>query len=191
LKGLKVELEMPKTQETEMKRVTKEEALELILASDGKFFAVTFLRVKPKCTRCETSHKLDSESAEDHICHQPYCHKCDKKVGLRAAKKGVCPDCGSELAECHGELEYTRDATGRLGVKVPGEGITDPGTGAKSTIGGFNDRLEREEPLVTVYDVTVEGDRTDDHKGGYRCFRLSNLIRLAVEGSEYEVIDTE
>ena len=166
--------------------ITAQEALHLITGSDGKFFHVEFTRVQPKCARCETAHEPASVSVATGLCETSYCHTCNRKVGKR--ENGVCKVCGSPAATCNGALEYTRKMTGRLGVQNPGDGITAPGTGAPDAMGGFTGRLQRVEPLVTVFDVGVEGDRTDGKSGGYRCFRLNNLVSLSTGGVKYVLV---
>jgi hypothetical protein len=165
--------------------ISAQEALRIIRDSNGQFFAVEFVRVQPKCLRCETAHDADSAASAAGLCNTAYCHTCNRKLGKR--ENGTCKVCGGLAVACGGSLEHTRKMTGRLGVQNPGEGITSPGTGAPDAMGGFEGRLQRVEPLVTVFDVGVEGDRTDGHAGGYRCFRLNNLISLSAAGVKYVV----
>jgi hypothetical protein len=167
-------------------KVSAQQALHLIRESNGAFFAVEFVRVQPKCPRCETAHDTASTAVASGLCDTAYCHTCNRKVGKR--ENGVCKVCGAAAVACGGGLEFTRKMTGRLGVQNPGEGITAPGTGAPDAMGGFEGRLQRVEPLVTVYDVGVEGVRADGQKGAYRAFRLNNLISLATAGTRYEVV---
>ena len=116
----------------------------------------------------------------EHLVHVIYkrempkclvCGKRYKKEDLPAS--GKC--CGSELS-------YVTTDTCRFGVQNPGGGIQKPGTGEKQGVGA-------EEAFgmgyIKYYSFTRVGDRNDSKKGGYRQFKLENLVEATVEGEKY------
>lgn len=104
----------------------------------------------------------------------PKCEVCGKRY-----KRSNLPS-GNEC--CGKQLSFTTADTCRFGVQNPGSGITKPGEGAKV---GISADEAWDSGLIKYYSFTREGDRNDGHKGGYRQFKLSNLVEASIEGEKY------
>ena len=135
---------------------------------------VIYRREMPKCEACGTRYKFDVPPL------------CTKMVAtLDASGNPVIDEYGNPVKHvCNHELSYVTTDTCRFGVQNPGAGITKPGEGARegvSAVEAFG------QGYVKYYSFTREGDRVDGKKGGYRQFKLDNLIEATVEGEKYLV----
>ena len=106
----------------------------------------------------------------------PKCEICGKRY-----KKEQVPTSGKC---CDKELSFVTDDTCRFGVQNPGAGITKPGEGEKVGISASEAFADGN---IKYYSVMREGDRTDGKRGGYRQFKLCNLVQATVEGEKYLV----
>lgn len=111
-----------------------------------------------------------------YLREMPKCMVCGKRF-----KKENLPMDGKC---CGKELSFVTEDTCRFGVQNPGVGITKPGTGEKH---GISAREAFESNYVKYYSFTRVGDRDDGRKGGYRQFKLENLVEAKVDGERYLV----
>ena len=116
----------------------------------------------------------------DHLVHVIYRREMPKCLVCGKRYKNTAMPVGGKC--CGEELSYITTDTCRFGVQNPGAGITKPGEGAKEGIGA---QEAFGMGYIKYYSFTREGDRIDGKKGGYRQFKLENLVEATVEGEKY------
>lgn len=85
---------------------------------------------------------------------------------------------------CGAELSFVTYDICKFGVTNPGPGITAPGTGKRK---GMTADEAFDKGIVKYYSNTRIGDRADGQIGGYRQFKIENLVEATIDNEIFLV----